>query len=1011
MTQTEYEASVALLDWLHSRVAAAGRGDGRDELDVEPRGSFWLGRLASEESVISSQLGSRGERLDPCAIDIRVRPREPVGPWSFRVRVALRTWSKTSSGSWSKDAAVVVDVPMACNQDSGALTFGADDLAAAINAAGGGGRTAEVRIEVEKWHGTGPEIVVSLVNTSPQHDKSHPDTHLYETSMELTGLETRPFELEALPDSFRYDRSLPALGRNCGVIAVSGGLRTTDMVVVDKPRPRYWDMEEDEPDLRFVTLASDPIPSLKQLVRLVQRWGERHWASERLDERAVAEAWDARMREEARLAAQEWDGEVGRLHTGIASLESDALLLSSFKFANEAISHAARGRYDRWRPFQLGFLLGAMNALVEPEDSQVVDTVWFATGGGKTETYLGLLSTAVIYDRLKGKKQGVSAWSRFPLRMLSLQQTQRFADVLAGLELIRLREGIAGDPIRLGFFVGAAGTPNAIALEPAAGQPNPSDPAMPAKYQVLLRCPFCHGTEIDMAFDRATWTLQHRCPNVSCPWTEDALPFHVVDQEIYRFLPSVIVGTLDKAALLGMQAAMRGFVGPPLGVCNRPGHGFCYAPRSKNPNGCLVPGCRGSQLPVTQHAGLWAPRLRLQDELHLLRDSLGAVDAHYEALIDHLQEVLGAPRAKIVASSATLSGFERQVDVLYQRDARVFPLPGPTATRSFWSQDGDALARKYVAVAPRGVTMEYVSDRTLTVLQEGIRLLTSDPQGACREASIDPSHVSFLVDNYGVDVVYGNTVRDVEAARRSVDTQLGFAVNAETLTGSTPFEDVRQTLERLDKPEAEFEDRVHIIAASSMMSHGVDIDRLNIMVMLGVPLTTAEFIQTTARVGRRHPGLVYVLHRIAREREAATFGQFDKFVRQGDRFVEPIPITRRSRRVLALTTPGLVEARRLAVHEPAAGRALTTIQRLRAYAQAAGVNASTELRDIEAALGFGGSMDEFLRADLEEWLATYFTTLHDPATTARWPSDLSPSGSAMRSLRDVEESAPVTENL
>jgi hypothetical protein len=130
-------------------------------------------------------------------------------------------------------------------------------------------------------------------------------------------------------------------------------------------------------------------------------------------------------------------------------------------------------------------------------------------------------------------------------------------------------------------------------------------------------------------------------------------------------------------------------------------------------------------------------------------------------------------------------------------------------------------------------------------------------------------------------------------------------------------------------------------------------------------------------------------------------------VRQGDRFVEPVPITRRSRRVLALTTSGIVEARRLALHEPRSGGALTTVPRLRSYHQDNGTNETSEAAVLARALGFDGPLDEMLIEDIRGWMHTYFSTLNDPATTVKWPQDLSPSGPVMRSLRDVEESAPV----
>ena len=510
-----------------------------------------------------------------------------------------------------------------------------------------------------------------------------------------------------------------------------------------------------------------------------------------------------------------------------------------------------------------------------------------------------------------------------------------------------------------------------------------------------------------MAFNHASWTLEHRCRNDDCEWPEQALPFYVVDDEIYRFLPTIVVGTLDKAANIGMQASMRGFVGAPLGTCSVAGHGHVYAPRSGRPQGCLVPGCRGRKAPLPQDQGLYGPTFRLQDELHLLRDSLGAIDSQYEALLDHLEENLTGARPKILASSATLAGYERQIDVLYRRPARVFPQPSPEPGKGFWSSDTSDLMRRYVAIAPRGVTIEHAIDRIITVLQECIRELEDDPEQVCSQLGIAPELATQLVSLYGTDVIYGNTLRDLDAVERSIDGQqvrVRGRLNVSALTGRTEFSEVRKALSRLESPEPEFSDRIHVVTASSMMSHGVDIDRLNVMVMIGLPLGTAEFIQTTARVGRTWPGLVFVMHKIGRERDAGVFRTFDKYVQHGDRFVEPIPITRRSRRVLEHTLPGLVHSRLLHVHEPSAGRALTTIPQLRSYRAQGNYDLAKEQAAIAGLLGIEGTLDGPLEAELSQWFVRYGRLIEDPPTGAKFSSDVYPGQSGpMRSLRDVEE--------
>jgi len=508
------------------------------------------------------------------------------------------------------------------------------------------------------------------------------------------------------------------------------------------------------------------------------------------------------MRAEADGCRSEFRTEVERIEAGVATLRIDDRLLRCFRLMNQAIGLSAAGKYDVWRPFQIGFLLANLASITDPSaDAEIVDIVWFATGGGKTETYLGLLVTAAFYDRLRGKAAGITAWSRFPLRLLSLQQTQRFANALAGAEIVRREEGIGGEPFALGFFVGQSSTPNSIDPDPKKGsQWDASDDAMPVRAQVLEICPFCRQRSIEMAFDRVLWRLEHRCTNDACPWPKRALPLFVVDDEIYRFLPTVVVGTLDKAASIARQASMRGFVGAPIGRCPKPGHGWTYAPRGKKPNGCLVPGCKHRPQALGCDPTLFGPSYRLQDELHLLRDSLGAVDSHYEALYDDLQRELCGSRPKILASSATLTGYEKQVDVLYRRKARVFPQPGPSPRDNFWAVPTDHLMRRYIAIAPRGVTIEYAVDRMLTVLQQVVRRLATDPGTVCAEAGVDPVHADLLLSLFGTDVVYGNTLRDLDAVERSSETQIaveGPPPNAVSLTGRTGYEDVRSILNRL----------------------------------------------------------------------------------------------------------------------------------------------------------------------------------------------------------------------
>lgn len=1004
------QACTRFVEWVFGNIVRGARGDDLQELLVEPSNRLWLGRLAPESVAVARGMGERGERLDPCAIGIRVRPAVQA-PLTFEVVVRVRTWRKLNK-VWKKSPQVCLSVPVTVS-GWGDSVHGADALASALEQASGvGGFACEVRVEFQRDLEDEPELTVLLVNTAPA-DVELDDSNLYECALEVRGLTARNFLLEGLADSFRYDRRVPAYGVNCAVTTKDGAFLTADTAIVDRGRPRFWNSARPVPDLTFATLADNPLPPLRALVDAHREWGQAAWGPERLRVRARLESWSAAMQAEAEAGAAEFMTELGRLEAGIDLLATDADLRRAFKLMNVAISHSAGGKYDGWRPFQMGFLLANLRSLRFPvEESRFADVVWFATGGGKTETYLGIVVTAMLLDRLRGKAAGITAWSRFPLRMLSLQQTQRFADAVAGAELVRRAEKLGGDPFSVGFLVGDSSTPNRIDVEAKDGKPDPDDPEMPKQFKVLLRCPFCRADSVEMVFNRRAWRLEHRCQRAdgACPWPKnEALPFYIVDEEIYRLLPTVVVGTLDKAATLSMQAAMRGIVGPPWGRCQVPGHGYTYAPRSKRPKGCLVPGCAADPVPLGMEPSLFPPTLRLQDELHLLKDSLGAVDAHYEALLDDLQRELTGTTAKILGSSATLTGYRKQVEVLYRRVGRVFPALGPSVGEGFWSSETADLARRFVALAPRGVTVEYAVDRSVEQLQVCLRRLRDAPAEACAEIGVPAGQANALLSLYGVNVVYGNTLRDLDAATRSFETQIKVDgnLNYRTLTGRTQFDDVRETLRRLERPEEGFDDRIHLIAASAMMSHGVDIDRLNVLAMVGLPLTTAEFIQTSARVGRTYPGLVLVFPKMARERDASVYRSFEHFVRQGDRFVEPVPITRRSRRVLERTLSGLVQARLLHVHEQKNGKSLVMIDKFREYAKKGGFTKDAEVQALIKALGIGDPLDEGLRDDLKQWFDDFMANLDNPAPGAKFTGDLSPTGSPMLSLRDVEEQAPI----
>jgi len=1009
-----YLVAERFVRWLEQRVQVDARGDDVSFSPVDPTGRFWLGRIGPKDFVTLAD--ERQDRLEPCAIGLRMRPAE-VGPWRFTVHVGLVLWRRrrADEGSgfrwaWEKSERIEVSLHLETPHEVGDQVHGADIFGNAFVAAEAQSLSAEIRTRVSDRGGY-PTLELTFVNTSPE-DEDLAKGRFFEADLSVEGLLRMPFQLEALPDSFRFNRNVEAYGINCGFsVDDDGRIRTCDGPAKDRARPEFWPSDDPEPSLDFDSLAANPVTTARDLLRVFCAWGNGVWSEGALAERAAGERWSDGMRIEAAKARSEFEDEIKRIRQGVELLEADEQLRKAFCLMNRAMAISARGRYTKWRPFQFAFLLANLRCLVDRVDeSDVVDIVWFATGGGKTETYLGLLLTAAFLDRMRGKLSGVTAWSRFPLRMLSLQQTQRFANALAAAELVRRDVGIKGDPFSLGFLVGGGATPNRIKKESErANEDADKIEEMENPFKLLDACPFCRERSVTTSFDRVRWRLDHRCMNASCPVAGEALPVHVVDDEIWRFLPTIVIGTLDKAANISRHTGMRGLLGAPMGKCSKPGHGYTYAKRAEFPTGCLVPDCKAATSALSMEADLFPPSFRLQDELHLLRDSLGAVDAHYECAMDGIQEELSGQKPKILASSATLSGYLKQVDVLYRRQARVFPQPPPTDGAGFWAADSNRLMRRYVAFAPRRLTVEFVVDRLIVTLQSSIRRLIQEPNRLCEELRVDTSYADFLIDLYGTNVVYGNTLQDIDAVVRSSETQYAELTpppNVATLTGRTDFDDVRKTLDRLEHPEADFNQRLHLIAASSMMSHGVDIDRLNVMIMLAFPLGVAEFIQATARVGRRWPAIVIVVPKMTRERDASVYRSFPQFVSHGDRFVEPIPITRKSRRVLERTVSGLELARITLVHEPTTGDRVTTIKALNNLVRQKPDLLQQDELAIATALGLTEE-DEFMRDQLHRWFEMFQRNLREPPADSRFLSDLSPTGHPMTSLRDVEEQAPV----
>ena len=473
------------------------------------------------------------------------------------------------------------------------------------------------------------------------------------------------------------------------------------------------------------------------------------------DEQAKIACLDGeRRRKTARRLVADMEGARARIQAGIDVLAADATARTAFRFMNEAVARAARRRNAGaqgdpaaqpppvWRPFQLAFILLNINGLVERThpDRETADLLFFPTGGGKTEAYLGLAAFVIAHRRLTGLGvlgAGVAVIMRYTLRLLTLDQLARAAGVVCALELMRTDSEnldvhgrrLLGDwPVEIGLWVGSDASPNKLGRK---GDPDEATAVgrvrryrqgkgrAPAPIKACPWCgtPFTKNSFICAPNERAPVNLEIRCANSACEFTGDrALPVLTVDEPIYRRLPAFLIATVDKFASLPWEGRTGAF----FGHVDRfqEGVGFYAAAE-----------------PVGGHKldGGWTlepPELIIQDELHLIAGPLGTVVGLYEAAIDQLatrQRNDCRVRPKIVASTATVRRAAAQIEALFDRhETAIFPPPGIDRTDSFFARTIAASqdpARLYLGIAAQGRGPKLVFLRSLTTIVAAVQAL------------------------------------------------------------------------------------------------------------------------------------------------------------------------------------------------------------------------------------------------------------------------------------------------
>ena len=625
-----------------------------------------------------------------------------------------------------------------------------------------------------------------------------------------------------------------------------------------------------------------------------------------------------------------------RLKDGIDTIAKDSNALDSFRFANTAmalqrvksVQALAQRRGESvsfesvdipknrsWRPFQLAFVLMSIPSLANPshEDrlgsiDSYADLLWFPTGGGKTEAYLGVAAFAMSVRRLQGNlggldsSRGLSVIMRYTLRLLTLQQFQRASALICAMEVIR-RANITkwGDhSFTIGLWVGQKSTPNsteesAAAIEAARDQRH-SGASTPAQ---LTTCPWCGseiiaGRDIDVRKDVGRTIIYCGDKYHSCEFSRGksngfGLPVVVVDEEIYRRPPSILIATVDKFAMMAWKGQTRTLFGKASTECDR--HGLLW-PESP----CTGRHTRKGNLQASNPKSISAirpPDLIIQDEFHLISGPLGTMVGLYETAIDELSSwnLNGKTvKPKVIASTATVRKASEQVNNVFLRKVLVFPPHGLDVEDNFFSVQrpvSQKPGRRYIGICAPG------SSRPAILIRLYVALLTASQALYNKFGEV--------ADPYMTLVGYFNSLRELGGMKRLAEDDVqtrsyrvlmshvsrpGLAQrsvrNVDELTSRVSSKDIPKKLDLLEvkfkKEWLRNEARaIDVVLATNMLSVGVDVNRLGLMVVNGQPKSTAEYIQATSRVGRSFPGLVCTVLTWSRPRDLSHYESFEHY--------------------------------------------------------------------------------------------------------------------------------------
>jgi hypothetical protein len=538
-------------------------------------------------------------------------------------------------------------------------------------------------------------------------------------------------------------------------------------------------------------------------------------------------------------------------------------------------------RVPEWRPFQLAFILQCLASFVDEnsDEKELIDLLYFPTGGGKTEAYLAVSAFLIFWRRIQypTSYDGVNIIIRYTLRLLSAQQFERASKMILACEFIRTNHKDLGDKkITIGFWVGKQTIPNSIAdaqrkLQSTQQKLNQGNNYLVNPFQ-LSNCQWCNTKIIAKITQKdTTYQIGHRvdrqlksyCLNDACNFSEKngGLPIVLIDDDIYSKPPTILFATVDKFAALAWK---------------------------------------GESTALFNNGSNRKPELIIQDELHLLNGTLGSLVGLFE---NALLEICNNP--KIIASTATVKNVDKQILGLYGRDARVFPQYATISDDTFFSKVINESKRKYIGVLPTGKTTVVTNLQLLASLMfarlEIWKKSTnkSDADSFWTLLSYFKSlkeigRFSNKINSELKPIIKQLQVRYLIDDYNSSNNYLKLSYRNIELTSRIPNEKIKKNLDKLDiKFNGDLKDHkaYDLVLATNMISVGLDVGRLGVMIMNGMPPNTAEYIQASSRVARKNDGVVFTLYDPFNSRDLSFYEDFVQFHKTFYKQVEPLSVT------------------------------------------------------------------------------------------------------------------------